>query len=110
MVAFWRACTPVLADAVPHYMAPCCYTLDPASRLITSHFQEGLPEFPPEWAAEEYAGDDVNQLADVARTAVGHLDPARGDQRRSEQQPAVARQHGVRRRPGDGRGAAHPGR
>ena len=43
MVAFWRACSPVLADAVPHYMAPCWYTLDPASRLITSHFQEGLP-------------------------------------------------------------------
>ncbi len=71
MVAFWRACAPVLAEAVPHYMAPCCYTLDPASRLITSHFQEGLPEFPPEWAAEEYTGDDVNHLADVARTASG---------------------------------------
>ena len=40
-----------LADAVPHYMAPCWYTLDPASLLITSHYQEGLPEFPPEWAA-----------------------------------------------------------
>jgi len=71
MVAFWRACSPVLADAVPHYMAPCCYTLDPASRLITSHFQEGLPEFPSEWAAEEYTGDDVNHLADVARTPSG---------------------------------------
>jgi hypothetical protein len=33
MVAFWRACTSVLADAVPHYMAPCCYTIDPASGL-----------------------------------------------------------------------------
>ena len=52
-------------------MAPCCYTLDPASRLITSHFQDGLPEFPPEWAAEEYTGDDVNHLADVARTPSG---------------------------------------
>ena len=71
VVAFWRACTPVLADAVPHYMAPCCYTLDPASLLITSHFQEGLPEFPPEWAAAEYAEDDVNHLADVARTPSG---------------------------------------
>ena len=48
VVAFWRACAPVLADAVPHYLGPCCYTLDPASRLITSHFQEGVPEFPPE--------------------------------------------------------------
>ncbi len=71
VVAFWRACTPVLADAVPHYLGPCCYTLDPASRLITSHFQEGMPEFPSEWAAAEYAEDDVNHLADVARTPSG---------------------------------------
>ena len=41
-----RACTPVLADAVPHYAAPCCYTIDPASGLITGHFQEGVPELP----------------------------------------------------------------
>jgi hypothetical protein len=33
MVAFWRACAPLLADAVPHYVAPCCYTIDPASGL-----------------------------------------------------------------------------
>jgi DNA-binding CsgD family transcriptional regulator len=71
MVAFWHACTPVLADAVPHYVAPCCYTIDPASSLITSHFQEGMPEFPPEWIAMEYAEDDVNQLTDVARSPGG---------------------------------------
>ena len=70
-VSLWRACTPVLADAVPHYQTPCCYTVDPASRLITSHFQEGMPEFPPEWAAQEYATDDVNHIADVARSAAG---------------------------------------
>lgn len=71
MVTFWRACSPVLADAVPHYLAPCHFTLDPASRLVTSHFQEGLPEFPPEWLAEEYAGNDVNKLVDVARLEAG---------------------------------------
>ena len=70
-VGFWRACSPVLADIVPHYMAPCCYTLDPASRLITSHFQEGLPELPADWPAMEYAEQDVNQITDVARTASG---------------------------------------
>jgi DNA-binding CsgD family transcriptional regulator len=70
-VSLWRACTPVLAEAVPHYQTPCCYTVDPASRLITSHFQEGLVEFPAEWAAEEYATDDVNHIADVARSAAG---------------------------------------
>ena len=61
----------MLADAVPHYLAPCCYTIDPASSLITSHFQEGMPEFPPEWIAMEYAEDDVNQLVDVARSPDG---------------------------------------
>jgi DNA-binding CsgD family transcriptional regulator len=71
MAAFWRACTPVLADAVPHYMAPCCYTIDPGSGLATSHFQEGMAEFPPEWIAMEYAGEDVNHLIDVARSPSG---------------------------------------
>ena len=71
MAAFWRACTPVLADAVPHYMAPCCYTIDPGSGLATSHFEEGMAEFPPEWIAMEYAGEDVNHLIDVARSPSG---------------------------------------
>jgi DNA-binding CsgD family transcriptional regulator len=70
-VSLWRACTPLLAETVPHYQTPCCYTVDPASRLITSHFQEGMFELPPEWAAQEYAADDVNQIADVARSAAG---------------------------------------
>jgi DNA-binding CsgD family transcriptional regulator len=71
VVAFWRACAPVLADAVPHFATPCCYTTDPASGLVTSHFQEGMQEFPPEWIAMEYAQDDVNQLTDVARSPSG---------------------------------------
>jgi DNA-binding CsgD family transcriptional regulator/GAF domain-containing protein len=71
LVGFWRACTPVLAEVVPHYHAPCWHTLDPASLLITSHFDEGIPEVPPEWLAAEYLEDDVNKLADVARTAGG---------------------------------------
>jgi DNA-binding CsgD family transcriptional regulator len=71
MVGFWRACTPVLADAVPHYATPCCYTVDPASGLVTSHFQEGMPEFPPEWIAMEYAEEDVHHLIDVARSPSG---------------------------------------
>jgi DNA-binding CsgD family transcriptional regulator len=70
-VSLWRACTPVLAEAVPHYQTPCCYTVDPASRLITSHFQEGMIGFPTEWAAQEYATDDVNHIADVAQSAAG---------------------------------------
>jgi DNA-binding CsgD family transcriptional regulator len=71
LVGFWRACTPVLAEVVPHYHAPCWHTLDPASLLITSHFDEGIPEVPTEWLVAEYLEDDVNKLADVARSRRG---------------------------------------
>ena len=53
------------------YQGACWYTLDPASLLITSHFNEGMPEFPAEWLAHEYYGDDVNKLVDVARSETG---------------------------------------
>ena len=71
LVSFWRAASDVFTSAVPHYMAPCWYTLDPASLLVTSHFSEDLPELPPEWLAAEYYEDDVNKLADVARSERG---------------------------------------
>lgn len=71
VVALWRETNAVLAEAVPHYMAPCWFTLDPASLLATSHFQEGLPEIPAEWLAQEYLQDDYNKMADVARSAAG---------------------------------------
>jgi DNA-binding CsgD family transcriptional regulator len=71
LVAFWRTCTPLLAEVVPHFHAPCWHTLDPASLLITSHFDEGIPEVPAEWLVAEYLEDDVNKLADVARTERG---------------------------------------
>lgn len=71
LVTFWQSCTEVIADVVPYYWTPCWYTLDPASLLITSHFHDGMPQFPAEWLAEEYYGDDVNKLADVARSGTG---------------------------------------
>ena len=71
LVSFWRASTEVLASAVPHYWAPCWFTLDPASLLVTSHFDEGIPELPPQWLIHEYYQDDVNKLADVARSQRG---------------------------------------
>ena len=71
LVTFWQESSEVIARAVPHYQAPCWYTLDPASLLITSHFNDGLPELPPEWLADEYYADDVNKLADVARSERG---------------------------------------
>jgi DNA-binding CsgD family transcriptional regulator len=71
LVSFWRASTEVLAGAVPHDAAPCWFTLDPASLLVTSHFDEGVPELPPQWMIHEYYQDDVNKLADVARSERG---------------------------------------
>lgn len=71
LVTFWRSCTEVIAGVVPYYWTPCWFTLDPASLLITSHFHEGMPRIPAEWLAEEYYGDDVNKLADVARSDTG---------------------------------------
>jgi DNA-binding CsgD family transcriptional regulator len=71
LVSFWRASTEVLASAVPHGWAPCWFTLDPASLLVTSHFDEGIPELPPQWLLHEYYQDDVNKLADVARSQRG---------------------------------------
>src|SRR5215216_2159790 len=71
LVTFWRECTEVLEATVPHYDKPCWYTLDPASLLITSHYHDGLPEYPPKMLRHEYYGDDVNQIADVARSESG---------------------------------------
>ncbi len=71
LAAYWQACTDVVAAVVPHYWTPCWYTLDPASLLATSHFHLGLAEFPAEWLANEYYGDDVNQMTDIATSATG---------------------------------------
>jgi DNA-binding CsgD family transcriptional regulator len=71
LVAFWQSSAEVIADVLPYYWTPCWYTLDPASLLITSHFHDGMPQFPAKWLAEEYYADDVNQLADVARSGTG---------------------------------------
>jgi hypothetical protein len=50
---------------------PCWFTMDPASLLVTSHFNDFMPEIPPEWGALEYYQDDVNNLADVANSTRG---------------------------------------
>jgi hypothetical protein len=80
LVAFWRAATEALARAVPFYLTPCFYTMDPASLLITSHYHDGLPVIPPEWLALEYYREDFNKLADIARSprGVGTLHEATG--------------------------------
>ena len=71
LVTFWQECEEVLDASVPHFDKPCWYTLDPASLLITSHYHDGLPEFPPEMLQHEYYGDDVNKISDIARSEAG---------------------------------------
>jgi DNA-binding CsgD family transcriptional regulator len=71
LVSFWQESTDVLMTSIRYYWTPCWYTLDPASLLITSHFHDGLPEFPGAWLANEYYADDVNKLVDVARSPMG---------------------------------------
>ena len=68
---FWQESAAVLARAVPHYSTPCWWTLDPASLLVTSHYQTEIVELPPEMLAHEYLADDVHKLADVARSERG---------------------------------------
>ena len=71
LVSFWREASEAIASAVPYYWAPCWYTVDPASLLVTSHFNEYIAEIPAEWLAYEYYEDDVNNLTDVARSVHG---------------------------------------
>lgn len=71
LLTFWQESSEVLDAAIPHYDKPCWYTLDPASLLITSHYHEGLPEYPAKMLRHEYYGDDVNQISDVVRSESG---------------------------------------
>jgi DNA-binding CsgD family transcriptional regulator len=72
LVTFWCEARDVIASAVPYYLTPCWFTLDPASLLVTSHHDHGMiGQLPPEWLAHEYYEDDFHKLADVARSARG---------------------------------------
>lgn len=71
LVSLWHESARVIARQVPHDSAPCWYTLDPASLLITSHVNAEMDTMPPEWLAAEYYRDDVNTLIEVARSPEG---------------------------------------
>jgi len=71
LVSLWQEATEVVKSVVPYDHEPCWYTVDPGSLLITSHFHFGMPTFPPDWLASEYYEDDVNKIADIARSANG---------------------------------------
>ena len=70
--SFWDGSAEVLSSVVPYFSAPCWFTLDPASLLVTSHYDHGeIPDLPPEWLAREYYEDDVHSIASVARSERG---------------------------------------
>ena len=71
LVGLWDDATVVLKEVVPHYTWPCYFTLDPASLLMTSHYNPFMPELPRESLAMEYYSDDVNKMSDVARSESG---------------------------------------
>ena len=71
LITLWREATDAIAAAVPYYLTPCFYTLDPASLLATSHYHDGLPEIPREWLTLEYLEPDYNKMSDVARSERG---------------------------------------
>lgn len=71
LVSFWREASAVIQAAVPHDGGTCWYTLDPASLLVTSHYNDQMPELEHEWLADEYLQDDFVKLADVARSERG---------------------------------------
>jgi hypothetical protein len=67
VVALWRDVSEIVAPLVPNLMGPCCFTLDPASLLMTSHFNPALTyELPEEMLRGEYLVDDVHDMASVA--------------------------------------------
>lgn len=71
LVAFLQDVSEAVATVVPHYMTPCWFTLDPASLLVTSHYQTTFLELPPDWLAHEYFQEDAHKVADVARSERG---------------------------------------
>ena len=71
LVTFLQDVSEAVTNVVPNYMTPCWFTLDPASLLVTSHFQTTFFELPPDWLAHEYFEDDAHKVADVARSERG---------------------------------------
>jgi DNA-binding CsgD family transcriptional regulator/GAF domain-containing protein len=113
LVSFWNEARSALQKAVPYHLTPCWFTIDPASLLVTSHYDHGMiPELPHAWLAHEYLEDDFNSLADIARSPKGAStlhEATSGDPSRSERWNRFIRPYGgeeellvaLRTRPGE---------
>jgi DNA-binding CsgD family transcriptional regulator len=72
VVTMWRDVAEIIGPLVPNRMGPCCFTLDPASLLMTSHFNPAMYyELPEEMLRDEYLLEDVHDMASVARSPTG---------------------------------------
>ncbi len=69
VATFWRECSDVIMRVVPGCSQPCWFTFDPASLLVTSHFDPAVPELSPDYLAYEYGHDDIWNMTAVARPA-----------------------------------------
>src|SRR5918998_3666756 len=71
-VTLWHDVAEIVAPLVPNAAGPCCFTLDPGSLLMTSHFNPAMSyELPEEFLRGEYEVDDVHDMASVARSETG---------------------------------------
>jgi len=87
LATLWHDAHAIVAPLVPLYQGLCCFSLDPASLLMTSHVNPGMYYPLPERALHaEYAVEDVHDMASVARSPSGVStlhDAAGGDPRQS---------------------------
>lgn len=70
-VVFWREATETLRGVLPFDFHPCWFTVDPLTRLVTGHLNEGLDRTPPEIVQAWYAEGDVNSPGELAKRAGG---------------------------------------
>ena len=98
VVSFWRESTVELSRAVPHDWFPCWFTLDPASLLITSHYNAEIAQLDPAVFHNEYEQDDFNKLAEVAvaqRPATTLRQATNGQPERSIRYRELLRSYGM---------------
>lgn len=70
-VLFWRDATETLRGVLPFDFHPCWFTVDPLTRLVNGHLNEGLDRTPPEIVQAWYAEGDVNSPGDLADRSSG---------------------------------------
>jgi len=86
VAAFWRECDQIIAPIVPVLLRPCWFTMDPASLIVTSHYDAAM-QLPPDYLTYEYSEDDAMNLSRLVRSAPGtstiheatHGDPSRSE-------------------------------